>query len=370
MESETFIEGQMTENKSQQPYYEQDATKKYIVNVQGLKKYYGQLKAVDGIDLQIERGSIFGFLGPNGAGKTTTISCLITLLRPTDGTGTIAGYELHDVSHIRSKVAGVFQEQTLDEQLTGRQNLNLHAALYHIPKKISEERIKNLVEMVGLTDRIDDAVIKYSGGMRRRLEIARGLLTEPEILFLDEPTIGLDPQSRSHIWDKIREMNKTKNISIFITTHAMDEAEALCDQIAIIDKGKIIIKGTADELKASLGQDMISVQLVDSNKLDESAERVRNLPEVENVKISDNKLNIGTKNGPKLVAVVAQALNSAHGNEHIEISAIEIKKPSLNDVFMYYTGKSFRDAEDTSLAERLTMQGRKQRGRGGFRGGH
>ena len=165
-------------------------------------------------------------------------------------------------------------------------------------------------------------------------------------------------------------MNKTRNISIFITTHAMDEAEALCDQIAIIDKGKIIFKGTADELKASLGQDMISVHLVDSNKLDESAERVRNLPEVENVKISDNKLNIGTKNGPKLVAVVAQALNSAHGNEHIEISAIEIKKPSLNDVFMYYTGKSFRHAEETSIAERLTMQGRKQRGRGGFRGGH
>ena len=370
MESETVIEKQIDENQSQKVFPEQDSSHNFIVNVQGLKKYFGQLKAVDGIDLQIKKGSIFGFLGPNGAGKTTTINCLITLLPPTGGVGTIAGYNLHDVSHIRSKVAAVFQEQTLDEQLTGRQNLNLHAELYHIPKKLREERIASLVEMVGLTDRMDDAIIKYSGGMRRRLEIARGLLTEPEILFLDEPTIGLDPQSRSHIWDKIKEMNKEKNITIFITTHAMDEAEALCDQIAIIDKGKIIIKGTADELKASLGQDMISVQLADTNKLAESEERVKNIPEIENVKISDNKLNIGTKNGPKLVAVIAQALNSAHGNEHIEISAIEIKKPSLNDVFMYYTGKNFRDADDTSLSERLTMHGRKQRRMGGFRGGH
>ena len=221
---------------------------KLIVNIHGLKKYYGSVKAVDGIDLQIRRGSIFGFLGPNGAGKTTTINSLITLLKPTAGEGTIAGYNIRDVSHIRTKVAAVFQEQTLDETLTGLQNLRLHAELYQLPKKIREERIAELVEMVGLTDRLNEAVIKYSGGMRRRLEIARGLLTRPTILFLDEPTTGLDPQSRQHIWDKILELRERDNITIFITSHYMEEAEALCDQIAIIDQGKIIAQGTAEEL--------------------------------------------------------------------------------------------------------------------------
>ncbi len=256
-----------------------------IVNINGLKKYYGDIKAVDGIELQIKRGSIFGFLGPNGAGKTTTINSLITLIKPTEGEGTIAGYDLYDVAHIRTKVAAVFQEQTLDETLTGLQNLRLHAELYQLPKKIREQRINELVEMVGLTDRLNEAVLKYSGGMRRRLEIARGLLTRPTILFLDEPTTGLDPQSRQNIWEKIRELRERDNITIFITTHYMEEAEALCDQIAIIDLGKIIAKGTSDELKNSLGQDFIIVELKDNSLLEQASARVSSLPYVESTKI-------------------------------------------------------------------------------------
>ena len=365
--SEQIMKTQGNINQSDILSIENKLSKNYIVHIKGLKKYFGQLKAVDGINLNIEKGSIFGFLGPNGAGKTTTINCLITLLRPTDGQGTIAGYELCDVSNIRSKVAGVFQEQTLDEQLSGYQNLDLHARLYHIPKRVRQRCIKELVEMVGLSDRIDDTVVKYSGGMRRRLEIARSFLSEPEILFLDVPSIGLDPQSRSHIWNKIIEVNKDKNITIFITTHHMDEAEALCDQIAIIDQGKIIVQGSTDELKSSLAKDMISVQIKDITKLNESVKRIETIPEVEAVKIVGDILNIGAKDGPKLVATVAQALGSNENNVRIDINTIEIKKPSLNDVFMFYTGKSFRDAQEISLSERLTIHGRKQRNRVGFR---
>ncbi len=366
-----MIEYSTTSNSTgkQNSYETSLSTKKEenIVNITGLKKYFGIVKAVNNIDLKIKKGSIFGFLGPNGAGKTTTINCLLTLLKPTAGEGTIAGFDIYDISHIRSKVAGVFQEQTLDEQLSGYQNLDLHARLYHLPKITRKARIVELVESVGLSDRIHDSVIKYSGGMRRRLEIARGLLTEPEILFLDEPTIGLDPQSRSHIWDKIKEMNKRNNLTVFITTHHMDEAEALCDHIAIIDKGQIVIQGSPEELKGSLAHDIIAVQIKEPEKVNDAVQRINSIPEVESIKTIDDTIHIGTRNGPELVATIAQVLGSSEECNKIAIHTIEIKKPSLNDVFMYYTGKNFRDSDEISLSERLTIHGRKQRSRVGFR---
>ncbi len=334
------------------------------IEVRGLKKYYGDIKAVDGIDLAIKKGTIFGFLGPNGAGKTTTIECLITLLKPTEGEGRIVGHDLRDAANIRKKIAVVFQEQTLDEDLTGYQNLRLHAELYGIPKSVRERRIKDLSKMVGLQDRLNDKVIKYSGGMRRRLEIIRSLLTEPEILFLDEPTIGLDPQSRANIWEKIKTLKEEKGITIFLTTHQMDEVEALCDEIAIIDQGKIIVSGTPEELKSSLGQDLIILELEDKNQLDTAVERVNRIELVDNVKIVEDKIHVSVKNGPKAVAAIVQALlgdnHQDSKKKDILIKAIEMKKPSLNDVFLHYTGRELRD-DETSLADRLKIIGRKGR---------
>lgn len=335
-----------------------------IVDIVGLKKHYGETEAVRGIDLKIPRGSIFGFLGPNGAGKTTTIGCLLTLLKPTAGQGTIAGYDMWDTKNIRQVVSAVFQEQTLDETLSGEKNLTLHADLYRIPKDIRDERISSLVDMVGLKDRLKDKVLNYSGGMRRRLEIVRALLTEPEILFLDEPTIGLDPQSRQNIWDRLIELNKEKGITIFITTHLMEEAEYLCEKINIIDLGKIITEGTADELKDSLGKDLITLE-VKKEDMEEANSRVSKLEKVMESKIVGDEIQITTKNGGHMIS---QVVESMIGNgKRIEITSLALKKPTLNDVFLFYTGSNLRD-DSADLADRLKIVGRKQfRGRGMMR---
>ncbi len=334
----------------------------YIIDVDGLIKDYGDLRAVDGISIKIPKGKIFGFLGPNGAGKTTTINCLLTLLKPTAGTGTIAGFDMYDYSKIRHKVSAVFQEQTLDETLTAMQNLTLHAQLYSIPKNVYMERINELAEMVELTERLNDPVLKFSGGMRRRLEIVRALLTEPEILFLDEPTIGLDPQSRSNIWDKILKMNKDKGITVFITTHQMDEVEAICDTINIIDKGKLIASGTAEELKESLGQDLIILQPED--RIDIAKERIDKLNGIIETKIIGNSIHISTTNGSHMISSVVETL--VGNGDRIDIKSIELKKPTLNDVFLYYTGRELRD-DEADLSDRLKMVGRKARRRGHMR---
>jgi len=329
----------------------------YIVEIDNLVKHYGEVEAVRGISLKIKRGSIFGFLGPNGAGKSTTINTLITLLHPTGGSGTIAGYDLYDTNNIKKKVGAVFQEQTVDETLTGRQNLELHAGLYNLPKDITQQRITDLVEKVGLTDRLDEPVLNYSGGMRRRLEIVRGLLTEPEILFLDEPTIGLDPQSRSNIRDKIRQMNRERNITIFLTTHDMEEAEDLCEEIYIIDQGKIVVKGTADELKSSLGHDFIIIEFNEAQIVEQVVELLANVDSILETKVNDGKLQITTTNGSKTIVKIFQILNQDSSSLDSQISAVEIKKPTLNDVFLYYTGKELRD-ETVDLSDRLKMVGR------------
>src|SRR5438128_5577340 len=229
-----------------------------------LVKRYGEIEAVRGIDLSVMPGEIFGFLGPNGAGKSTTISMLCTLLKPTSGRAAVAGFDVvRDPGAVRAQTGLVFQDPALDEQLTARENLDFHAFLYDVPRATRAQRIKEVLEMVELADRAASKVLTFSGGMKRRLEIARGTLHSPEVLFLDEPTRGLDPQTRSHIWEYLRALRRREGITIFMTTHYMDEAE-FCDRIAIIDMGRIVALGTPDELKARVGGDVITIATTDN----------------------------------------------------------------------------------------------------------
>ncbi|HST40055.1 MAG TPA: ATP-binding cassette domain-containing protein, partial [Conexibacter sp.] len=229
------------------------------IEARGLVKRYGELEAVRGIDLEVRHGEIFGFLGPNGAGKSTTISILCTLLTPTAGTARVAGIDVvQDPARVRQRIGLVFQDPSLDDQLTGRENLEFHAFIYSVPSNVRKRRIDEMLALLQLTDRANSQVRTYSGGMKRRLEIARGMLHQPQILFLDEPTLGLDPQTRQSIWTHLNELRDTKGITIFMTTHYMDEAE-FCDRIAIIDRGQIVALGTPDELKAMVGGDVVTI---------------------------------------------------------------------------------------------------------------
>jgi ABC-2 type transport system ATP-binding protein len=221
-----------------------------IIEVKNLTKKFKDFTAVDNISFNVEEGDVFAFLGPNGAGKTTTIKMLTTLLKQTSGTITLNGYDsLKDPNNVRRSFGIVFQDPSLDDELTVFENMEFHGILYSVPKDVREERIKQLLEMVNLWNRKKEFVKNLSGGMKRRLEIARGLLHHPKVLFLDEPTVGLDPQTRNHIWSYIKELNKKEGVTVFLTTHYMDEAEKMANKIAIIDNGKIVIQGTAEELK-------------------------------------------------------------------------------------------------------------------------
>src|SRR5271154_6123955 len=235
------------------------------VAVEGLVKRYGELEAVKGIDFAVAPGETFGFLGPNGAGKSTTISMLCTLVTPSGGSARVAGHDVvRERDEVRRNIGLVFQDTTLDGYLTAEQNLRLHAELYGMPRSAVGDRLQQVMEMVGLWERRSSLVGTFSGGMKRRLEIARGLLHSPRVLFLDEPTVGLDPQTRSSIWGYIRELKTREDITIFLTTHYMDEAEH-CDRIAIIDHGKIIVLDTPEALKASVGKDRVQIKTDDED---------------------------------------------------------------------------------------------------------
>ena len=310
-----------------------------ILKVENLSHRFGDFLAVDKINFTVEKGKIFSFLGPNGAGKTTTINVLISLLPIQDGKVTVAGYDVKtQQDEVRKSIGIVFQEETLDKDLTVWELLEFHGRIYSIPKDIRRERIDELLKVVELTHKRDELVKNLSGGMRRRLEIARGLLTRPKVLFLDEPTIGLDPQTRYNIWDYIKKVNK-EGITIFLTTHYMDEADQLSDIINIIDNGKIIAKGTTESLKDAIGKDMIYLE-TDS---DEVTERICNeLKEIKEVKISSKgliiSLNIeGSQFLPRLIKKIE--------TEGIEITSINLKKPTLDDVFIHFTGKELREKE-------------------------
>lgn len=304
------------------------------VEVDGLSKTFGDVEAVRGIEFTVRPGEIFGFLGPNGAGKSTTISMLCTLLRPTGGRALVAGHDVvRERDDVRRNIGLVFQDTTLDGYLTGEQNLRFHAELYGVPRSVMRERMRQVLEMVGLWDRRRDLVQTYSGGMKRRLEIARGLLHSPRVLFLDEPTVGLDPQTRASIWDYIRQLQAAEEITIFMTTHYMDEAE-FCDRIAIMDQGTIVALDTPEALKAGIGEDRVRIETTD----DEAAiAAIRERFGLE-AGVSEGAVAFSVASGEAFVPRLFAELG-------VPIRSVHVSRPSLDDVFMSFTGTTIRDAE-------------------------
>ena len=311
------------------------------VTVNGLVKRYDEVEAVRGIEFEVQRGETFGFLGPNGAGKSTTINMLCTLVRPSGGEAFVAGHDVvTERDEVRRNIGLVFQDTTLDGYLTAEQNLRLHAELYGVPRNAVAARMEQVMEMVGLWERRGSLVNTFSGGMKRRLEIARGLLHSPRVLFLDEPTVGLDPQTRSSIWRYIRELKASEDITIFLTTHYMDEAE-YCDRIAIMDQGQIIVLDTPEALKASVGHDRVRIET------DDEGATIVELRERFGVDASvvEGAVTFGVPEGehfvPRLFAELEQP-----------IRAVNVSRPSLDDVFMSYTGTTIRDAETDNSDQR------------------
>lgn len=308
------------------------------IEVVGLTKSYKSgdsvVRAVRGIDLRVEAGQIYGFLGPNGAGKSTTIEMLCTIRNPESGTARVAGFDVvRERDQVRRRIGLVFQQQTLDLQLTAEQNLRFHADLYGLSRSDAERRIDEVLAMVDLADRRSDTVLKFSGGMKRRLEIARGLVHSPQVLFLDEPTIGLDPQTRAAIWDYLHDLRRRTGITVFVTTHYMDEAEH-CDRIAIMDHGEIVVEDTPDALKSSIGTDRISLR-TDDDEL--AIARVRDRLGLE----------AGMHEGQVTLAVAEGALvvPRLFGELGVHIRSVTVTRPSLDDVFLTYTGRTIRDSE-------------------------
>ena len=311
------------------------------IEVRALAKTYREVQAVKGVDFDVAAGEVFGFLGPNGAGKTTTINMLCTLVKPTAGSATVAGHDVvRERDDVRRNIGLVFQDPTLDSYLTGAQNLKLHAQLYGIESSLVAPRMRQVLTMVGLWDRRDTAVGTYSGGMRRRLEIARGLMHSPRVLFLDEPTIGLDPQTRRSIWSYIRELQQREQITIFMTTHYMDEAE-WCDRIAIMDHGKIVALEAPETLKAQVGTDRVTIQTDDDDAaIGALAERFGIT-----ARISEGAVAFGVPEGEHFVPRLFSELG-------MPIRAVSVSRPTLDDVFMSYTGSTIRDAEEDQSKHR------------------
>ena len=305
-----------------------------IIEIEGLSKKFGQLTAVDQVSFGVVKGEIFGFLGPNGAGKTTTINMLCTLLAPTSGRASVNGYDvLKQRRQVQRSIGLIFQDPTLDEYLTAEQNLRFHAYAYGVPPDVRERRIGELLELVELADRRKGKVSIYSGGMRRRLEIARGLSHHPQILFLDEPTLGLDPQTRRRIWEYIRALREQEDLTIILTTHYMDEAEH-CDRIAIIDYGRIIALDTPDKLKESMGGDVITLEAEDCQEAaDELKERYNLSPEIRNGTVVFSV--------PRGDTFLPDFVRSAHSR----LLSISVRRPTLDDVFLKRTGRAIRDRE-------------------------
>jgi ABC-2 type transport system ATP-binding protein len=311
------------------------------IAVRGLVKNFGEVRAVRGVDFEVAAGEVFGFLGPNGAGKTTTINMLCTLAKPSGGSATVAGHDVvRERDDVRRNIGLVFQDPTLDGYLTAAQNLKLHAELYGVQSNLVKPRMRQVMEMVGLWDRKDSPVATFSGGMRRRLEIARGLMHSPRVLFLDEPTIGLDPQTRRSIWTYIRELKEREEITIFMTTHYMDEAE-WCDRIAIMDHGRIVALDAPETLKAGVGRDRVSIHTDDDQAAITAIADRFGLEAV----IAEGAVTFGVISGEQFVPRLFAELG-------LPIRSVSVSRPTLDDVFMSFTGSTIRDAEEDQSKHR------------------
>jgi ABC-2 type transport system ATP-binding protein len=310
------------------------------IEVTDLVKSYGDVEAVRGVSFTVPRGEVFGFLGPNGAGKSTTINMLCTLARPTSGAARVSGYDVTTQrDDVRRHIGLVFQDPTLDGYLTAAQNLRLHAELYGIDPGVIPERMRQMLEMVDLSDRRDQPVMTFSGGMRRRLEIARGLMHSPRVLFLDEPTIGLDPQTRSSIWRYIRALQEVEGTTVFMTTHYMDEAE-FCDRIAIMDRGEIVVLDTPEALKAAVGADRVVLGTADN---DAALAALQDRFGIE-AAVAEGAVTFHVESGEAFVPRLFAELGVA-------ITSVAVSRPTLDDVFMRYTGSTIRDAETGGVAD-------------------
>ena len=302
--------------------------------VDGLTKNFNGFKAVDSVSFSVRKGEIFGLLGPNGAGKTTTIKILVTLLKPSSGKAEIAGYDVVKYPNmVRKNIGVVFQETTLDLELTAKENLDFHARLYGIDRKSREKRIEEVLELVDLQDKANVQVKKFSSGMQRRLEIARGLIHFPRVLFLDEPTLGLDVQTRRRIWNYIVEMREREDVTIMLTTHYIEEAEKLCDRVAIMDRGKIIALDTPENLKRIVGEDVISLEVDNVEKLKTNLHLAHRVLEI------GNRLELSVSKGETVIPKVIEIAQKIG----VHVKAVSLREPTLEDVFIHLTGKEFKE---------------------------
>jgi ABC-2 type transport system ATP-binding protein len=326
------------------------------IHVEGLTRKFGDFVAVNGISFDVHENEVFGFLGPNGAGKTTTINMLCTLLRPSGGRAEVSGIDVSiDPDAVRQSIGLIFQDPSLDEQLTGRENLRFHAMLYNVSMDDFRRRSDELLTMVELSEKADDLVRTYSGGMKRRLEISRGLLHRPKVLFLDEPTLGLDPQTRRHIWEYLFRLRERRGITMFMTTHYMDEAEN-CDRIAIIDHGQIVALDTPEVLKGLVGGDIVTVRTSDN----ESA--ISKLTQMEAVAVRrgpEGQVIVETEKGDQFIPHMMAVL--ADGREALDVHSVNLRRPTLEDVFIKLTGRAIRE-EEASAKDRMRTRRRRFRG--------
>jgi ABC-2 type transport system ATP-binding protein len=312
----------------------------HAIEARKLVRRFGDVVAVNEVEFAVDQGEIFGFLGPNGAGKSTTINMLCTMLRPTAGTALINGFDLvRQPDGVRQSIGIIFQDASLDDRLTGRENMHFHALLYDVPRQTFLQRSDELLAMVDLTDKSRDSVRTYSGGMKRRLEIARGLLHHPKVLFLDEPTIGLDPQTRRHIWDYLLKLRRREGVTMFMTTHYMEEAEH-CDRIAVIDHGRIVALDTPKNLKAMVGGDLVTVRTSDNAR---AAQLLAALPGVDVRTTEDGALIVETPQGDRFIPTLMDALRA--GTPPIQVETVGLSRPTLEDVFVKLTGHAIRASE-------------------------
>jgi ABC-2 type transport system ATP-binding protein len=329
------------------------------IQVEGLTKRFDDFTAVDDVSFVVRTGELFGLLGPNGAGKTTTINMLSTLLEPTSGRARVAGHDvLGSKDDVRRSIGVVFQEQALDSKLTGRENLTFHAMMYGLGREDRERRIADVLGLVELEEKSGVLVENYSGGMKRRLEIARGLIHRPQVLFLDEPTLGLDAQTRRHIWDYIKKLNTEHSVTIILTTHYMEEADFLCERVAIMDKGRFVALDTPERLKDILGGDVVSIEV--KGEASGLAGRLEAVEWITSCKRHDSALTLTMEKGERRIPELIR-IAQAGG---IDVTCVNLRKPSLENVFLHFTGKTMRDSEASqSERNRAMMRGHFRRRR-------